>query len=321
MAVMLGAMVCATAAAAQPVLPKAAGPGTLVGVVADSAGTPIRDATVFVAELKRSVVTRANGSFRYDSVKAGTYTISARAVGFIANAGKVTVGAEGGTVIIEMTRVSWGLPAITTKADRGGLSGVIGDTAYRALAGARVRVMGSGAGATVTDDEGAFFLPVKPGRYMVRIQREGYAQQVVSVTVPEKEGRRISAWLAPSDQRTEAMYGANLFDLEQRLIRRGPVGSKLYTHEDFEKYSISDARDAAQRFLARRLSDDECAFIDGGPREAPLWAINASEIELMEVYESARARMGATSINGMQPMIDKGNAARPTCKHIVWLRK
>ncbi len=306
---------------AQPVLPKPAGPGTLVGVVADSAGTPIRDATVYIAQLKRTVTTRDNGSFRYDSVKAGTYTISARAVGFIANAGTVTVGATGGTVIIEMTRVSWGLPAVTTRADRGGLSGVIGDTAYRALAGARVRVLGSGAGATVTDEEGAFFLPVKPGRYMVRIQRDGYAQQVVSVTVPEKEGRRISAWLAPGTPKADALYGANLFDLEQRLIRRGPVGSKLYSHEDFEKYSIDDARDAAQRFLARRLTDDECALIDGGPKEAPLWAISASEIELMEVYETPRPRMGVRSINGMQAMGDKGNGARTTCKHVVWLRK
>ncbi len=51
------------------------------------------------------VRTRDNGAFRFDSVAAGRYTIGARAIGYVSGTGKVAVGADGGTAIIEMIRV------------------------------------------------------------------------------------------------------------------------------------------------------------------------------------------------------------------------
>lgn len=308
---------CARPVAA--VAPRLAGPNTLSGVVVDSVGIAIPEATVYVVELRRQARARDDGTFRFDSVKAGVYTIGARAIGFISGTGKVTVGAGGGVAIIEMVRISFALPSMLTSASRGGLSGVIGDTSYRAMPGVTVRVLGSGAGATTTDSTGEFFLPVKPGRYMVRLEREGFGRQIIGVTVPETEGRRIAAWMMPRSATASPIEGANLFDLEQRLLRRGPVSSKLYTREDLAKLNIPDAEQAARRFLIK-LSPFACALIDGGPFEAPLWAIPATEIELMEVNETAGTQSGVTSLSGSARMGDKGGG-RERCAHVVWLRK
>ena len=289
----------------------------------DSAGIPVPAATVYIVELKRQATARDNGAFRFDSVKAGVYTVGARAIGYISGTGKVTVGPEGGAAIIEMLRMSFALPSMITNANRGGLSGVIGDTAYRAMPGVTVKVLGSGAGAAVTDSTGEFFLPVKPGSYMVRLEREGYGRQIIGVTVPEKEGRRIAAWLTPRSEKTNPVEGTNLFDLEQRLIRRGPVGSKLYTRDLLSRLNIADAREAAQRFLARPIRDgdsDGCAKIDGGPMTAPLWSISASDIELLEIYDAPRSRSAKTSLMS-NPAIDAMRSPANSCRHIVWLRK
>ncbi len=306
----------------QPVAPKPAGPNTLSGIVVDSAGVAIPDATVYVVELRRQSRTRDNGTFRFDSVKAGTYTVGARAIGFISGTGRVAVGADGGVAIIEMIRVSFALPSMITKATRGGLSGVIGDTSYRAMVGVTVRVLGSGVGSAVTDSTGEFFLPVKPGTYMVRLEREGYGRQIIGVTVPEKEGRRIAAWMMPRTERVNPVEGKNLFDLEQRPIRRGPVGSKLYTRESLTRLNIRDAREAAQRFLARPIRDgdtDGCAYISGGPQTAPMWSISADDIELLEVYDTPRSRSAKTSIMGNPAIAAMRSGVG--CRHIVWLRK
>jgi len=128
----------------------------------------------------------------------------------------------------------------------------------------------------------------------------------VAVTVPEDSGRRIAAWLSPLVGKENPIVGKNMFDLEQRLMRRTPVKSRLYTNEDLTRLAIRDAHQAAERFLGRRLEDDECAKIDGGPEEAPLWTIPSDDIELMEVYYAPPSRQ---------------QVARKVCTNYVWLRK
>lgn len=288
-------------------MPRSQGPGTLSGVVVDSLGRPVPEATVYIVDPRRTALSRANGTFRFDSLAEGTYSIGARAIGFISTGiGRVTMGPAGIAMIIEMTRVPTELPTMTTSARRGGLSGVIGDTSYQAMSGVTVRALGSGSGAVKTDSMGEFFIPIKPGRYMIRLERPGYRRQLVSVTVPADSGRRIAAWLAPMQGKENPIVGKNMFELEQRLMRMTPVKSRLYTHEDFTKLGIKDAHQAAERFTGRRLQDDECAKIDGGPAEAPLWTIPAEDIELMETYYTPPPR---------------GQVAFKPCVHIVWLRK
>lgn len=294
--------------AQRPVAPAPQGPGTLVGLVVDSTGIALGDVTVFIVQNRRTARTRANGTFRFDSLPSGKYTIGARVIGFMSGTGDVTVNEKGGVAIIEMVRLPVTLSSISTTATRGGLSGVIADTAYKALADVKVQVLGSGAGTTATNSRGEFFLPVKPGEYVLRIDLPGYQYQLIGVTVPAGEGRRVAAFMSPSDRKIAPREGLNLHLLRERLLMRTAASSKLYTRAELNRLNIPDAFTAVQRFLVSRTDPDACALIDGGPDWAPLWSISSEEIELLEVYGKPGSRQARQNMVGR-------------CTHIVWLRR
>ena len=56
--------------------------GAIIGVVADSAQSPIADVQVLVSALAMRTVTDAHGKFRLRNVKAGTYDIRVQRLGF-----------------------------------------------------------------------------------------------------------------------------------------------------------------------------------------------------------------------------------------------
>jgi len=221
-------------------------------------------------------------------------------------------------IVVELSRSYTSLPAVVSKATRGGLAGIVRDSSGSPVAGAEVRANGAGVGATKTNHAGQFFLAVKGGRYFVRIEKSGYRRQMVSVTVPTNEGRQIVAALSPQNGNRNPREAANLFDLQQRMIRANPVWSRFVSREDITNFNVRNAKQIAQRFAAKLLDDDECALIDGGPLDAPLWSIDADEIEFMETTAaSPRRRTGAPAIfDGTSRSI-----ARRACRHVVWLRK
>lgn len=151
---------------AQSVSAPVASPGMLSGVVVDSAGRPVSDANVLLYQTQSALRTRSDGTFRFDGVASGKYTIEVRHIGYKQVTSKVTLKDAGLSVTIKLDRVPFFLPSVLTTADRGGLSGVIADTAYKPVAKVRVTVLGANA-SIETDSAGAFFMPVKPGHYMV----------------------------------------------------------------------------------------------------------------------------------------------------------
>src|SRR5690242_16529370 len=175
---------------------KPAGPGTLVGVVADTLATPLDSAEVFIASLKLHATAEPNGTFRFDGIKPGSYEISARRLGFFPQVQEVVVGDSGGVATFSLVRRLQPLPTVVTSAPRGGLSGVIGDSSYNILQGAEVTMLATDHRA-ITDSTGSFFMAAKPGRYMVRVQHQGYASRLIGVTIPQDSGRRILIGLAP----------------------------------------------------------------------------------------------------------------------------
>jgi hypothetical protein len=142
----------------------------------------------------------------------------------------------------------------------------------------------------------------------------------MSVTVPANEGRKIAAWLAPQSEAAAIREGVALFDLEQRLMRRSPMWTKLYTHEDLRRLNIRDATDAVQRFRGQRPDSWDCAYVDGDKtKHLPLWAIAADEIELLEADGAKPARSGRTSIMNNPTLATSKDPFK--CDHWVWLRK
>jgi hypothetical protein len=328
---LLGISLSPLMVAAQGIAPRPAGPNTLSGMVTDTLGQPIANADVLIAELRRRTRTASDGAFRFDSVKAGSYSVSARSIGYVARSYRVNVRDDGGSVYIRMIRIGISLPSMITTAERGGLSGIIGDTAYRAMAGVRVTVMGTSSTA-FTDSAGAFFLALKPGRYMGRLDLEGHTRQLIGVTIPENEGRRIAAWMAPQFSASNAQEGANLFELNQRLMRMSPASSKYFSREDMERQGIADLQELARRWAVGPISPDCFVRVNGGPRQVALWELTAADLEFVEVYLPSNVggagTRGVTSINGMPTRMTTSTSVRPQSSRdcgnlglIVWLRQ
>jgi hypothetical protein len=189
----------------------------------------------------------------------------------------------------------------------------VADTALRALGSATIKLMGTGY-ATRTDSAGRFYLAAKPGTYLLRVEREGYARQLNGGTVPPNEGREVAVWLVQGPTRENPVVGANLFDFEQRQIRARQVSYQFFSRDDLTATGATDVMQAAARTTTVPPSFESCAYLDGGPATAPLWAIAVGEVEFLE------ARVpGANGYAG--DILNRATGARGSCSYNVWLRK
>jgi hypothetical protein len=330
--VVLAVLACAmtsNSAKGQTIAPKPAGPGTLIGMVTDTLGQPLADVSVELASVKRRTRTNADGGFRFDSLKAGTYEVATRKLGYVAEIYGVVVRPEGGSLYIKMIRLATYLPSMVSKAERGGLSGIIGDTAYRPVGGVKVKILGSSF-ATESDSTGAFFVALTPGQYMVVLERDGFARQRVGVSIPENEGRKIAAWMVPAVGRDNPLEGANLFDLNQRVMRVSPATSKFLTREDMQKQGLDELQQVARLYAGKFPQPDCMVTINGGPRTVPLWQLSASDLEFVEVYLPSNVggagTRGVTSLSGLATTLTTSTSVRPPISPacgvglIAWLR-
>ncbi len=305
-----------------------AGPNTLSGIVTDVTGKPLPDVDVYVDQLQRRTRTTENGRFQFESVKEGRYNVGARSIGYAARTARVTVRDSGAFVSFVLERTSFSLPSVITTADRGGLSGVVADTGLKALAGVSVRVIGQPYDER-TASAGAFLMPLKPGAYMVRIERDGYARQLIGVTVPPNEGRKIAAWMVPQRGGNNPREGANLFEMRERLLRVGPASGLFYSREDIEKSGIKDLRTFASSAEAKMINQDCPVVINGGPEWQPLWRVMTEEIEYLEIYPPVPARQTAGPVSSSRDRMATQRAAMSTTagskecgdKIMVWVRR
>jgi carboxypeptidase family protein len=302
-----------------------AGPHTIIGFVADTLATPLDSVEVFIASLKMHATASPNGTFRFEQIKTGTYAVSARRFGYFPQVREVVVGDSGGVVTFALVPRQQSLPTVVTSAPRGGLSGVIGDSSYNILEGADVTIVGTDHHAR-TDSSGAFYMEVKPGRYMVHVERPGYASRLLGVTIPNDSGRRILVGLAPRTRPPLAREEAAIAELSFRLTRRS-VMSKIYTREDINHMGMTELRQIATAGAFQRVDESCQAIINGGPVTMPIWLITAADIESVEIYppdpESRRRAFVPTSINGNQPIRTQGATRRTDCPVTVyvWLRR
>src|SRR5438105_6603622 len=107
-----------------------AGAGTLTGIVRDAVGQPVDSAEVIIQSADKRTTTKADGSFRFEELKQGVYVVAARRVGYLPQTRSVNVGPIGGVVAFGLVSLFNTLPTVVTSASRGGLSGVVGDSAY-----------------------------------------------------------------------------------------------------------------------------------------------------------------------------------------------
>jgi hypothetical protein len=341
-AVALGCFLCGAAVslgAQQQIIrttPPLAGRGTLVGIIVAPGGRPVDSASVAIADPRRETKTGADGIFRFSRVPSGEFDLVVRKVGFVPQRTRMKIDSGGGSIRMVLQPLPQTLPASVTEAELDGFGGVVGDTAFRAIPGATVTLVASGAGSTTTDSLGAFYLPAKPGHYAVTIRKKGYLTQMASVTIPPKGGKRMSLLMTPGAPATAARESFYLDNLrERRLYASGPF-SKLLTREDIARMGSEDLRQVATLAAVRRVDEDCNVSLDGSPEFVPVWALDLADIEFLEVYASAgayakpgtRQAAGVTSINGNRPIRTQELSARARggngtgCPQLIaWLRR
>ena len=222
------------------------GPGTIVGTVGDTSLVPLDSVNVYLMSTKQQTLS-ANGVFRFEKLKPAQYELSARRLGYLPQTRTVVVGADGGVTAFCLVPATQTLAPVVTSAVRGGLSGVIADTAFGIVPGAEITVFG-GSQRAISDSAGIFYVPVKPGHYMVHVKRAGFESKMVSVTVPRDSGRKILVWLMPASGHSAARDEWNAYDLKLRLDTLVHSRSRIYTRQD-----INDFRgDRCQRAGASR---------------------------------------------------------------------
>jgi hypothetical protein len=270
---------------ATPPLP---GRNLLVGVVVDTFAVPIGGVEVSIPGLRRRATSDTAGRFRFEKIDAGTYEVRARKIGYAPQVRTFTVAKDGGgTGAFMLLQFARSLPVVMTSAARGGVSGTVGDTGYRPIMGAAVRAMGHDL-VTWTDSNGSFFLPARPGKYMIAIHGDGFDDRLFSVVVPRDSGRHVTAMLFPASARA-VQWQSNLAALSSRLMRRLDSFSAFYTRDDMIAESIEWVHDvvAMEARLPRGVDKDCSAVKNGGPETVNLDKLTVDDVESVEIYRPA----------------------------------
>jgi len=267
------------------------GPRLLTGIVVDTAGNTIAGVEITIPDLERRLFSREDGTFRFDSIPRGEYSMRARKLGYAPQVREFSVDTAGGVAEFELLPIAHTLPPMVSSAARRGLAGVVGDTGFNPIAGADVRVLGGGM-ETQTDSMGTFFMPVHSGTYMVSIRKSGFADRLVSVAIPADSGKRITTWLQPfSGERPKDQFW-NVADFQHRLawIPPGSMrGATFYTRDQLLKLKIEWIYDAVEMTCTknncRTAYHRNCrVVVNGGPATAVLSTLTIDDVEAVEVY-------------------------------------
>jgi hypothetical protein len=264
------------------------GPNQVAGVVRDTFAIPISGVEITIPDLQRRALSDADGKFHLADVRPGKYDIRARRLGFAPQIRQVEVDDKGGVATFELLAVNRPLPPVISTAARGGLSGTVGDTSYNVLPGATVKLLGNGQ-VVETDSLGHFFFPIKSGQYVVAVQRDGYADKLVSVTVPSDSGRNVTVMLPPRTKEMAVRQFWNIDDFGKRLAMHRQATSSLYTHEDLTRLGfewISDAAARGQNLAGSKFVMPGGCYgtLNGGPEAVEIDKLTVDEVETLEVY-------------------------------------
>lgn len=265
-------------------------PGALLltGIVTDTLETMLGGVELTIPSLQKRVLSADDGTFRFEGVKEGTYTVRARKVGFAPQIKEVKVGKKGaGAVFALMPLSHFLLPTVIT-ATTGGLSGVVADTAYQPVAGALVSILGN-ALSTTTDSSGRFFLPATAGRHMIHIAKTDYNERVVGVSIPADSGRHLALQLGASTGPVPVRSAWNIRDFATRLAWRNRLTQPFYTREDLREAGFNCVIDAVRAGGMAQYDQDCRAVKNGGPDTIEIGPLTIDDVEAIEIRSSARS--------------------------------
>lgn len=272
---------------------------SVIGVVRDTADNPVAGASIVLGT--RETASDARGLFRIDSLAPGTYPLIVRLIGFTPVRSQVPVIAGQTTELeIFLEHAPYLLPTVVVEGVRTGIYGTVGDTGFRAVVGATVRVLGINGGVVQTDSMGRFAFPgADRGAYLVTVTFPGYTERRQSLVMNRGEGRELGVFLAPGSQGTP-VPGTVLDDLRLRLAsgtrQERLMGPDLARHGDGQVCNIPQLRSEVGAATAVLLNGTTLM------REWPIHALcswQADEVELLEFGRDVCREMSQTVARAM----------------------
>ncbi|MEO7457649.1 MAG: carboxypeptidase regulatory-like domain-containing protein [Gemmatimonadaceae bacterium] len=297
---------------------------TLAGVVRDTLGNPLREVQVSIQEINRTTASDSSGAFLLKDVKAGSYEVSIRRIGFIMVQFRWTAKAtERVETAIAMRPLPHTLDAVVVYANEGKemkskslVRGTVLDSAGFPVAGAEVQLIGTGR-ATVTDDNGAFiFRHVRAGEMMVRARLLGYSPAATRLKLGEDDQRDLFLRMGNLAQmldevlvREQSGFGRMaeaLKDYDQRERFRGSTSSVVLGPERLRELGSTGLDLLARRFPGSfqrgpteiiagnatpithggKLIEGDACILENGyrPLSRPLRIYAASDLDMVEFY-------------------------------------
>jgi hypothetical protein len=284
--------------------------------------------------LRRSLRSDDRGEFIL-ALPAGRYELTARRLGYQVTVTRVQMPDRDSTVTIRLAPAAVALPQVEVNAHLPAVYGAVARyNDLRPLSGARVQLIGSGK-SIETDSAGRYRVPLQqPGTYVVRVAKAGYADQLLTLQVPDSA---IEAAILLDTGTAASPAEALLHEFDERLRWQAHgaavvAGSNLRRYGGSTSVALGAANDVIRRGL--HLGPDICLFVDGIARPyLPVDAIPVEAIETVELY-TTRGEVTSTLGHEWPPGISCGDGrTKPNGKVaagsdagtvryvVIWLRR
>jgi hypothetical protein len=262
-----------------------------VGIVVDSVtGRPIEGVLVSLTGggYSQSTASHDDGTFRFSKVTPGTYTLTARRLGYARLQMPIPIEENGVRIKVSLVHLTTLDTVIALPGT--GIAGQVGTlNSLRPLASADISVIGIGARFR-TDSAGRFFVPLKvPGTYVVRARTPGYEPVTLSVVVPRDSTARLMLLMDTTSTQKSNAFEIAWQEFNDRARMRGSK-SAIVSHSELAKTGELGLMEALQRVPSisgkqLRFGQTVCVFVDGRPASGiPLRLWDVEAVEAVEVY-------------------------------------
>ena len=305
--------------------------GDIRGRATDEAGAPVVDVQLILSPGDRRALSEDDGSFVFLQLKAGSYTIDVRRIGYQPQTVKLDVGARAtASPVIKLVAIPRVLDSIRVSEKANGLryTGVVLDERSAPMEGAIVMVPGK-ARELRTDANGRFSAEgFGPGTVIARVRKLGYVPQLHTVMIESSKVdsirmKRLAQNLTPVQVNVQSGFGKDTFayrDLDQRM-RWKTEQSYVVSREEFAEQGTTDLTNAIRysttggRYggtLSHPMPDG-CIIINGerALKDWPLTAFHADEVESVEVYPPKSDVSGSLENRGCDPKKQV---------YVIWMR-
>lgn len=339
----------------------------LAGVIRDSTAAPIADAEIIVRDVGRTGRTDARGAFELRDVPAGAHEVWFRRVGYTtieynwrARAGERT------EIAVTLHAIPRMLDPVVVRAEEDrrmrGTSSILGlvvDTSGTPVEEAEVQLVGADRIGVTRANGGFLFRPLTSGTYLIKVRKLGYAPEVMTVDLRDRDEREVAIRIRQLPVQLDAMVVAERsgYGRDQRAYEE--LDERMRWH-NFR--SVVLGRDELARFYGASLDyaivgmgvpgleqmgnwrrniprsidprgtrqsmggvgtgvDDVCILLNG-KREIhqPLSAFTTSQLELLEIYPSGTEVTGTISDRMSSPKCKAQSLFQHPTYYVVWER-